>query len=52
MKADHPFIVSWLEIARYALKDPIFFDDVANHLDVSDEEMQQLRDTLENFMGF
>lgn len=50
MLMNHPYLVSWLEIARHALKDADFFDGVADHLDISDEEMQKLRDALETFM--
>ena len=51
MKMDHPFLLSWLEIARIALRDADLFDLIAQEMDLSDEEMMQLRDTLEEFMG-
>lgn len=50
MKMNHPFLVSWLEVARLALCDADFFDLAAQEMDLSDEEMQRLRDSLESFL--
>ena len=52
MKMDHPYLLSWLEIARIALRDADLFDRAAEELALSDEEMASLRDTLDQFMGY
>lgn len=51
MKMDHPYLLSWLEVARIALRDADLFDMAAAEMDLTDEEMMRLRDTLEQFMG-
>ena len=51
MKMDHPYMLSWLEVARIALRDADLFDMAAVEMDLTDEEMMRLRDTLEQFMG-
>lgn len=51
MRMDHPFLISWLEITRIALRDADLFDVAAAEMDLSDEEMMRLRDALEQFMG-
>ena len=40
-----------LEIARAALADADLFDDMALTLDLSDDEMSDLRDRLEDYLG-
>lgn len=52
MKMDHPYLLSWLEIARIALRDADLFDMAAEELALNDEEMLNLRDTLDQFMGY
>ena len=46
MKMDHPYLLSWLKIARIALRDADLFDMAAEELALSDEE------TLDQFMGY
>lgn len=41
-------LVTYLEIARMALRDGDFFDDCAEEMDLSDAEMVALRDKLHN----
>ncbi len=52
MKMDHPYLLSWLKIARIALRDADLFDMAAEELALSDEEMANYRDTLDQFMGY
>ena len=52
MKMDHPYLLSWLEITRIALRDADLFDMAAEELALSDEEMANYRDTLDQFMGY
>lgn len=51
MKMEHPYLLSWLEAARLALQDADFFDYCADSMDLSDAEMQNLRNTLQDFLG-
>jgi len=51
MQMNHPFLLRWLEIARFALRDADLFDQFAQEFDLSDEEMLRLRDTLDLFLG-
>lgn len=51
MKMDHPYLLAWLKIALITLRDVGLFDSMAEKLGRSDENMTQLRDALENFLG-
>jgi hypothetical protein len=53
MKMDHPYLLTWLEVARIALRDADLFDMAAKELAASDkEEMAILRNTLDQFLGY
>lgn len=41
-----------LEAARAAFADANVFDDLANHLDLSDEYMVELREKLQTVLGY
>lgn len=43
-------LVTYLEIARMALRDGDFFDACAEEMDLSDAKMQRLRDKLHKYM--
>ena len=46
----HAYLQTWLEIARVALQDAEFFDYMAEISEISDSEMQNIRNTLEEFL--
>jgi len=48
MQMNHPYLLSWLEVARIALRDPHFLKLACG--DNPDEEAKNLRDVLENFL--
>jgi hypothetical protein len=52
MKMDHPYLLTWLEVARIALRDADLFDMAAKELAASDKEMANLRNTLDQFLGY
>lgn len=43
-------LITLLECARMGIADADNFDDLADRLDISDEEMTKLRDKLHTFM--
>ena len=40
-----------LECARVALRDADSFDEIANDLDISDNELKKVQEKLVNYMG-
>ncbi len=44
-------LIAILEAARIALADADTFDHIAEELDIEDEELSRLRDSLEKYMN-
>jgi hypothetical protein len=44
-------IIIYLEAARLALADADIFDYIAEQLDISDDELIDLRDDLQKYLG-
>ena len=48
---DRSDLIIILEAARIALADADTFDQIAEELDIEDEELSRLRDSLEKYMN-